>query len=121
MSTASLIYHFIQHPLSWPDWLERTRQRRALHQAIARVYPSFARQYPDWVDYFFDEPFVRQRAFPLLVENLANKAIPTPITLARIWAEQFTWSNPEVKERHMAQLVPVAADFLRRLDQELFN
>jgi len=47
--------------------------------------------------------------------------MPTPFELARIWAEQFAWFNLEMKERHVAQLMPVAADFLRRLDRELFN
>ncbi|MBE7556190.1 MAG: hypothetical protein HS126_34485 [Anaerolineales bacterium] len=121
MSTASLIYHLVHHSLRWPDWLERAQQRQALQQAIARVYPSFARQYPDWVDYFFDEYFLRQRAFPVLAGYLEFKALPTSFELARGWAEQFAWPNLEMKERHLALLMPVAADFLRRLDRELFH
>jgi hypothetical protein len=92
-----------------------------LRQAIARIYPSFARQYPDWVDYLFDEHFLSQHGFHLLAAYIVYKAMPTPFELARVWAEQFAWFNLEMKERHVAQLMPVAADFLRRLDKELFN
>lgn len=121
MSTTSLIYHFVQNSLGWPNWLERAYQRRDLRQAIARIYPSFARQYPEWVNYLFDEQFLQQRAFPVLACYLEYKAVPTSFELARVWAEQFAWSNLEMKERHVAQLMPVASDFLRRLDSELFN
>lgn len=121
MSTTSLIYQFVQTSLGRSNWLERAYQRQTLRQAIARIYPSFARQYPDWVDYFFDEHFLRQRAFPLLAAYMAYKAMPTPFEIARVWAEQFTWSNLEMKEQHVSQLMPVVSDFLRRLDKELFN
>jgi hypothetical protein len=121
MSTTSLIH---QLGLKWPgwlSWLERAYQRQALRQAITRIYPSFARQYPEWVNYLFDEPFLRQSAFPLLARYLEYKVVPAPFELAQVWAEQFAWFNLEMKERHVAQLMPVARDFLRRLNKELFN
>ena len=121
MSTTSLLHQLRQNWPGWLSWLERAYQRQALRQAIARIYPSFARQYPKWVNYLFDEQFFHQRAFPLLTHYLEYKAVPTPFELARIWAEQFAWFNLEMKERHVAQLMPVATDFLRRLDKELFN
>jgi hypothetical protein len=121
MSTTSLIHQFVQNSRGWPNWLERAYQRWVLHRAITRIYPTFARQYPDWADYFFDEYFLRQRAFPLLASYLEYKAMPTSFEVARVWAEQFTWSNLEVKERHVSELMPVVSDFLRRLNKELFN
>ena len=121
MSTTSFIYQFGQNSPGWPKWLERVYQRRALRQAIAHTYPSFAQQYPEWVNYLFDERFLHQRAFHLLAHYLDYKAVPASFELARIWAEQFTWSNLEMKERHVAQLMPVASDFLHRLNKELFK
>ena len=121
MSTTSLIHQFEQKRPGWLNWLERAHQRRALHQAITRTYPSFAGQFPEWVNYLFDEQFLNQHAFDLLARYLAYKAVPTPFELVRVWAEQFAWFNLEMKERHVAQLMPVATDFLRRLNKELFS
>jgi hypothetical protein len=121
MTTAPLIQQFGQNRPGWSTWFKRQILRRSLNRAITRAYTSFVREYPDWVDYFFDEYFLSQRAFPLLADYMAKNAMPTPSELARVWTEQFTWFNPEMKERHMAQLMPVAADFLRRLDREVFN
>ncbi|MBE7555606.1 MAG: hypothetical protein HS126_31540 [Anaerolineales bacterium] len=121
MATASFIQQVGQNWPGWSTWFKRQIQRRSLNRAITRAYTSFARQYPDWVDYFFDEYFLRQRAFPVLAGYLEFKALPTSFELARGWAEQFAWPNLEMKERHLALLMPVAADFLRRLDRELFH
>lgn len=121
MSTTSLIYQLKQTWPRWPRRLRRVYQRRALHQAIARIYPTFARQYPEWVNYLFDEQFLHQLAFPVLASYLDYKVLPTPFELARAWAEQFAWSNLELKERHVSQLMPVVTDFLRRLNKGLFN
>jgi hypothetical protein len=120
MSTTSLIHQLGQNWPRWLSWLERAYQRQALRQAIARTYPSFAGQYPAWVNYLFDEQFLNQHAFALLARYLQYKAVPTPFELAQVWAEQFAWFNLETKERHVAQLMPVATDFLRQLNRELF-
>lgn len=120
MSATSFIQQFRQ---PWPGrlgWLERAYHRQALRGAIARVYPVFARQYPEWANYLFDPPFLHHRAFALLAYYQEHKVVPAPFELVRLWAEQFAWSNLEMKERHVAHLMPVAADFLRRLDKELF-
>lgn len=121
MSTTTLIQQFVQTWLDRPNWLEQTYHRWTLHRAIARVYPVFARQYPEWIDYFFDEYFLKRRAFPLLAAYITDKAMPTSFELAQVWAEQLAWPNLEMKERHISQLIPVVADFLRRLSKELFN
>ncbi len=121
MSTTSLLYRFGQNRPGWLSWLEQAYRRYVLHQAIARVYPAFARQYPAWVDYLFDELFLHRYGFALLAHSLEYKTTPAPFELVRLWAEQFAWSNLEMKERHVAQLMPVATDFLRRLDKELFK
>jgi hypothetical protein len=121
MSITSLIHQLEQH---WPGWLSelgRAYQRLALRQAIARSYPSFAATYPEWTDYLFDEHFLNQQAFPVLTRYLKYKVLPTPFELAQVWAEQLTWSNLEMKERHVAHLMPVATDFLCRLNKDLFN
>ncbi|GAB4452734.1 MAG: hypothetical protein Fur0044_47740 [Anaerolineae bacterium] len=121
MSASSLIHQLGQH---WPGWfsgLKQVAQQRALRRAIAHNYPSFAATYPEWTDYLFDNYFLNQRAFPVLARYLNYKVVPTPFELAQVWAEQLTWSNLEMKERHVAQLMPVATDFLRRLNKDLFN
>jgi hypothetical protein len=56
-----------------------------------------------------------------LARYLEYKVVPAPFELAQVWAEQFAWFNLETKERHVAQLMPVASNFLRRLNKELFN
>jgi hypothetical protein len=121
MNTTSLIHQLGQY---WPrslSRLERAYQRQVLRQAIARIYPSFARQYPAWVNYLFDEQFLNQYAFALLARYLQYKTVPTPFELVQLWAEQFTWFNLETKERHVAQLMPVATNFLQRLNKEMFS
>lgn len=121
MATASLIQQVGQNGSGWSKWLKRATQQRALRRAIARNYPSFATTYPEWTDYLFDNYFLNQRAFPVLARYLNYKVVPTPFELVQVWAEQFTWSNLEMKERHVACLMPVATDFLRRLNKDLFN
>jgi hypothetical protein len=121
MTTASLIQQVGQNWPGWAIWLRRQRLRRSLNRAITRAYASFARQYPEWVDYAFDIYFLRQRAFPLLARYLEDRAMPTSYELAQLWSEQFPRLNQEMMQQHTAQLRPVAADFLRRLDQELFQ
>lgn len=121
MSTASLIQQLVQNSPGWPRWLERVYQHRALHRVISHIYPAFARQYPEWAAYMFDEHFLHHLAFPVLARYLGYKVVPPPFELAQIWAEQFTWFNLEMKERHVSQLMPIANDFLRRLSKELFN
>jgi hypothetical protein len=119
MATASLIQQFGQKWPGWSRWLGLAYQRRALRRAIARIYPAFAAKYPEWTNYLFDEHFLNQHAFPVLARYLKYKVVPTPFELVQVWAEQFTWFNLETKERHVAQLMPVASDFLRRLNKEL--
>lgn len=121
MSTISLVHQLKQHWSARISGLRSETQQRALRQALVRSYPAFAATYPEWTHYFFDEYFLSQRAFPILARYLQYKVVPTPFELAQVWAEQFSWSNLERKERHMARLMPVAADFLRRLDKELFS
>ena len=119
MITTPLIHQVVQNWLGEQSWLGRQYQRQALQQAIIRAYVPFARQYPEWVDYLFDRRFLIQQAFPLFARSLEEKVWPSPVELVDLWAEQFTWFNQAMKQRHSAQLTPVVADFLRQLKREL--
>ena len=60
------------------SWL----QTLAFRAALGRAYTTFAEQYPQWVDSYFDEYFLRHVATPLLDRYLQPH--PTPPTPAEL-------------------------------------
>jgi hypothetical protein len=119
MATLSLKQPFVSNRPGRRSWLGQQLQRRALRQAIDRVYVTFAEQNPAWVDYSFDKWFLTHQAVPLFTSALEHRTWPAPVELANLWAEQFSWLKDETRRRHKTELLPVAADFLNRLKLEL--
>jgi hypothetical protein len=98
--------------------LARRAQRKALRGALAWAYTVSARDYyPKWASYLLDPEFqaLGERHF----RNCYLKGVSclNPTELAGFWADQLGgwW----MRQRHGAELVPVASRFLRILEAEL--
>jgi len=102
-------------------WLAQDYQRRRLRQAINRAYAAFAGQYPLWAESLFDKRFLRHKAAPLLNGYLTGESGPDAATLAKAWTEQMRYLDENLRQRHIAALTLVAADFLRLLEAELYD
>jgi hypothetical protein len=98
----------------------RAYKTRPLNQALTHTYASFAEQYPEWVAALFDEYFLTHQAMPLLARSVEDGERLDPAELAKAWSEQLTWFNEEHRQSIIADLIPVAASFLRTFEVELF-
>jgi hypothetical protein len=101
------------------NWLERKYQHRAFRQAVTRACATIAQQHPEWAAAYFDEHFLTHDAAPLLVRIGQGVASPKPLALAIVWSRQMTWFNEETRQELIAELTPIAAEFLRLLEVEL--
>lgn len=99
-------------------WLGRDLQRLAFQVALTRAYTAFVQRHPDWAATLFDEHFLVHGAAPLLAQTLLRASPATPTAFAAAWADQLTLA-PEGRARRIAELTPVAADFLQLLDREV--
>jgi hypothetical protein len=100
--------------------LKRNSQRQAFQAALTWAYITCARHYyPKWASYFLDEAFQAHGADRLLACYLKGATYLTPAELATLWADQMLWLSAETRQRHLAELVLVAARFLRCLEAEL--
>jgi hypothetical protein len=96
----------------------RKAQSKALREALNWAYTVSARDYyPNWASYLLDPEFQALGERHLRDCYLKGVACLDPADLADFWAEQLGgwW----MKQRHAAELVPVASRFLRILDAEL--
>ena len=96
----------------------RRAQRKALRGALAWAYAVSARDYyPKWASYLLDPEFQALGERHLRDCYLRGVACLNPTELAEFWADQLGgwW----MKQRHGAELVPVASRFLRTLEAEL--
>lgn len=99
--------------------LQNTEQR-IFRDALTRAYTIWAPQNWEWVDSLFNEHFLTYRATNFLIKYyMKDRSLPEPIELANLWAEQFKWFDEEMRQRHIAKLTPVAAEFLRSFETEL--
>jgi hypothetical protein len=106
------------------SWLPATKASawvRALvfRMALKRAYASFAGYYPQWVASLFDEHFLRHSVASLLAGYVQTGTLPQPIELVLAWDEQLGPTTPAIRERRLAELAPVAANFLDWLAVEL--
>ncbi len=99
---------------------ERNSRRRAFRGAMTWAYTTCGRHYyPKWASYFLDEEFQMLGEGRLRKCYLQGIACMGPVELARVWADQMEWLSEGAKQRHIAELVPVADRFLRVLVSEL--
>jgi hypothetical protein len=89
----------------------------AFQAALTGAYRRFAERYEDWVDCFFDKHFVHRKAKSLLARYLQPFDPPAPNELVTLWVDQFPVDH--VAQNYMADLTPVAADFLKLLETEM--
>jgi len=99
--------------------LIKNSERQLFQDALTRAFTTWAPQNWEWVDYLFNEHFLTHRAAPFLVAYMKDGIQPDPAKLANVWAKQLAWFDDEMKQRHIAKLTPVAAEFLRCLEAEL--
>jgi len=99
--------------------LMKNSEQRLFQDAVIRAYATWAPQNWEWVDYLFNEHFLTHRAVPFLVTYMKDGIQPDSVELANVWAQQFTWFDDEMKQRHVAKLIPAATEFLRCLEVEL--
>jgi len=97
--------------------LGRDPQRLAFKLALTKAYTQFSNHYPDLVDTFFDEHFLKKAA-PLLARCLLPTYLPTPSEFANLWAEQF---GSTINDQHKVRASLAASDFLHYLENELRN
>ena len=108
-----------------PGWLLPSNKLQhwlrsvAFRRAFDRAYATFAHHYPEWVASLFDERFLLHNAPPLLDNYLRCSRLAQATQLAQAWNDQLGLADPAVSERRIAELVPVAADFLRWLGAEM--
>ena len=98
------------------EWLGE-RVRKAAHQRIiANAYVIFANRHPEWTENCFDEHFVTHSAVPRLEAFLVGERT-SATHLAEAWASQFHYSD-ENRQKAIAEIMPVASDFLYILETE---
>jgi hypothetical protein len=98
----------------------RSPRDRAFQTALTQAYTVCARHYyPKWASYLLDAAFQARGVRRLRACYLMGVACFNPTDLAAFWADQMGWLSEEVKQRHIAELAPVASRFLRCLEAEL--
>jgi hypothetical protein len=98
----------------------RKAQGKALREALNWAYTVSARDYyPKWASYLLDPEFQALGEHHLRDCYLNGVACLNPTELAGFWADQMGFLSQETRERHVAELVAVAARFLRSLEAEL--
>ena len=90
----------------------------AQRRVVRRAYLKFAREYPHWAAALFDEHFLDHGAQPIIRALFEGSDSPSPAALAAAWAEQV-WSSPRTRRDLIAELTPIAAEFLRRVSSKL--
>jgi hypothetical protein len=109
------IFNLLPAPIKAPGWVRNL----AFRMALKRAYASFAAYYPQWTASLFDDYFLKHGVASLLVGYRRDGSLPQPIELAGTWEAQLGPASISVRERRIAELTPVAADFLDWLAVEL--
>lgn len=102
-----------------PSWLQQVWQRRAFQAALSRAYAAWSSRHWEWVDYSFNQHFLTHQVAPYLIHCQEESTRPDPTELAERWAEQFTWFDAAMRQKHVASLIPAICDFLDCLEVEL--
>jgi hypothetical protein len=98
-----------------PKWLRRL----VFRSALKRAYASFASYYPQWAASLFDDHFLDHGAASLLAGYIQDGRLSQASQLALAWDAQLGPDSATVRERRIAELTPIAADFLDWLILEL--
>jgi hypothetical protein len=96
----------------------KNSEQRLFQDAVIRAYTTWAPQNWESVDSLFNEHFLTHRAAPFLIAYVKDGVELNPVELANVWAEQLTWFDEEMKQRHITKIVPAATDFLLCFEAE---
>lgn len=102
-----------------PKWIQKYGQRRAFQAALIRTYNTWATHNWEWVDSLFNEHFLAQQTDSLLSCYMVEGRFPDPVDLAEAWAEQLSWFDQAMRQRHIATLLPAITVYLGCLEEEL--
>ncbi|MBE7555294.1 MAG: hypothetical protein HS126_29950 [Anaerolineales bacterium] len=114
MPLTKAVFNYIPATTA-PGWIRRL----VFPAALKRAYTGFAGYYPQWAASLFDEHFLNYGATSLMVGYIRDGRLPQASPLALDWDAQLGPDSPAVRERRIAELTPVAADFLDWLTLEL--
>lgn len=98
--------------------LGRITMRVIYRKTVRRVYRSFARQNPELAAALFDEHFLDHAAQPIIKAFCEASSLVGPASLAAAWADQLR-STPSRRGERIAEVTPLAAEFLYRVRAEL--
>jgi hypothetical protein len=98
-------------------WLAKVYHRRLLEGTIRRTFTNWKGRFPRWVNAGFDEYFLLHDALPLLSDMLAGEQYSDPSRLAHQWVAAYSIPASRA-QRAVAELTPIAADFIARLQVE---
>jgi hypothetical protein len=102
-----------------PERMQKYGQRRMFQVALIRTYTTWASHNWEWVDSLFNEHFLAQQAGSLLSRLVQEGRFPDSVELAEAWAEQLSWFDQAMRQRHIATLLPAITVFLGCLEEEL--
>ena len=85
--------------------------------AINAAFQRFAPQHAEWVDSLFDKDFLQRHGTPVIAAYLdgALSRNQTAASLAQRWDRHLGPASIAVRKRRIADITPIAADFLRLL------
>jgi hypothetical protein len=93
--------------------------KKAFKEAFGEAYGQFEKQYPQWVENYFDASFFQHGGAPVLAQFLLRDGHPEASELAARWTEYLNTQQPERHSFYISELEPVAADFLDNLTHKL--
>jgi hypothetical protein len=102
-----------------PKWMQKYCQWRAFQAALIRTYTTWAAHNWESTGSLFNEHFLTQQTGSLLICYVEEGGSPDPVELAEAWAEQLSWFDEEMRQRHIAQLIPIITNFLSCFEIEL--
>lgn len=109
------VFNWLPSRFKVPGWIRDLTFRMALK----RAYVSFASYYPQYAASLFDEYFLNHGTASLLAGYRRDGHLPQPVELALAWESQLGPASATICKQRIAELIPVAADFLDWLAVEL--
>ena len=113
---------FIRSEFGWlvinlklQNWFKKSDLTVALRQ----TYTRFAQQHPEWVACLFDEHFVENGVSMIVEQHLKNGSQIDPGELATVWDKQLGPARDSIRQHRIAELTPIAAEFVTSLQAEL--
>ncbi|MEZ4677614.1 MAG: hypothetical protein R2932_25700 [Caldilineaceae bacterium] len=94
-------------------------KRHAFGQALDRACDQLATKHATWTASLFDGSLFKHEGAPILAQLLMRNGHPQPLALAACWAASLGLPDNEQRRALVAELEPVAAEFLVDLGEAL--